>query len=62
MLEAKKINDVAIQLSSFKTAPSEIVDALLSVDEVALTEEHLAKLIKMPQMTKKRRRSETTKL
>ena len=47
VLEAKKINDVAIQLSSFKTAPSEIVDALLSVDEVALTEEHLAKLIKM---------------
>ena len=47
VLEAKKINDVAIQLSSFKTAPSEIVDALLSVDEVALTEEHLTKLLKM---------------
>ena len=47
VLESKKINDVAIQLSSFKTAPSEIVDALLSVDEVALTEEHLSKLFKM---------------
>ena len=48
MLEVKKISDVAIQLSSLKgSAPSEIVDALLAIDECAMTEEKLGKLIKM---------------
>ena len=47
MLETKKISDVAIQLISIKSAPSELVEALLNVDECAMTEDKLCKLIKM---------------
>ena len=47
VLETKKIHDVAIQLSSFKAAPSEVVEALLEIDENAMTEDKLTKLIKM---------------
>ena len=47
VLDGKKINDVAIQLSSFKAAPSEVVEALLTIDEYAMTEDKLGKLLKM---------------
>ena len=47
VLEAKKIQDVSIQLSSMKVAPSEIVDSLLAIDEYNLSEDQLAKLLRM---------------
>ena len=42
----KKINDVAIQMSSFKMTPSELVEQLLTIDDY-LNEEQLTKLILM---------------